>query len=666
MALEPEEGALISEESPELHDMTRRFWVALVFSAPLFVMDYPRFRWAQLVMSVPVVIWAGKPFFERAWSSLLSRSLNMFTLISMGTGAAFLYSFFAVLAPGIFPSAFRSATGTLPLYFESAAVITTLVLLGQVLELRARMRTSGAICALLDLAPKMARRVSADGMETDVALSEVQVGNILRIRPGEKIPVDGIALSGSGTVDESMLTGEAMPVVKKPGERLAGATINGAGSFLMRAERVGKDTVLSQIVQLVAKAQRSRAPVQRYADRISAVFVPAVLVIAGLTFIVWSLAGPEPRLAHALVSMVSVLIIACPCALGLATPMAVMVGTGRGAREGILIKNAEALERLADIDLIAFDKTGTLTEGRPKLLTLNARPPYSEQDILKLIASLEQGSEHPLAVALLDAARKRGIALDRVGTFQALSGRGVRGEIGGKSVVFGNRSLMQASGIDIDSSAGEAERLHGQGQTIMFLGVNGGYAGLAGVADPVKPGTYEAVRELHREGVKLMMLTGDNVATAEAVGRVLGIDRIAAEVRPEGKAEWIQKLQAEGCRTAMAGDGINDAPALARADVGVAMATGTDIAMESAQVTLLHGDLRGLLQALRLSRATMRNIRQNLFLAFIYNVLAVPVAAGILFRWTGWLLSPMIASAAMSLSSVSVITNALRLRKTKL
>ena len=681
MALEPRTVSLDEEENPELVDMTRRFWISLLLTAPILVLMLSEFLpgqplqhllggkvllWLQGVLATPVVLWAGWPLLQRGWLSLVNRSLNMFTLIALGTGAAYVYSVIAALFPWLFPDTFRSHSGDIAVYFEPAAVIVTLVLLGQVLELRARSQTSSAIRALLGLAPRTARMVREQGSEEDIPLEQVQIGDTLRVRPGEKVPVDGVVLEGSSAVDESMLTGEPIPVEKTPGSKVTGGTVNGTGSFLMRAERVGSDTLLGQIVRLVSEAQRTRAPIQRLADVVSAYFVPSVVVIAVLTCIVWGLYGPEPRMAYALVNAVAVLIIACPCALGLATPMSIMVGTGRGASAGILIRHAEALEILEKVDTLVVDKTGTLTEGKPRLMTVTALPSHSEAEVLRLAASLEQNSEHPLAAAVVAGAHERGVGLAQVEHFSSLTGKGVRGTVDGEAVAIGNARLLEELSVDIGPVRESAERLRQEGQTVMFVVVDHHLAGLLSVADPIKPSTPEAIRMLHQDGVRIVMLTGDNRTTAEAVGRTLGLDDIQAEVLPEHKSEVVRRLQSEGRVVAMAGDGINDAPALAQAHVGIAMGTGTDVAIESAGVTLVKGDLRGIARARRLSRGTMRNIRQNLFFAFIYNVLGVPIAAGVLYPVFGLLLSPMIASAAMTFSSVSVIGNALRLRHLEL
>ena len=679
MALEPVESAADEGPSQELVDMTRRFWVSLVLTLPVFALAMsemmapevgawmsPTARlWTQLILTAPVVLWGGWPFFVRGWQSLVTRSLNMFTLIALGTGAAFAYSVFAVLFPDALPHGMRHG-GVPPVYFEAAAVITALVLLGQVLELRARSATSGAIRALLGLAPKTARRLREDGSEEDVPLAHVQPGDRLRVRPGERVPVDGAVLEGTSAVDESMVTGESIPVEKGPGARVTGGTVNGTGGFVMRAERVGGDTLLAQIVRMVAEAQRSRAPIQRLADLVSAWFVPAVVVVAAVTALAWGLYGPEPRLAYALVNAVAVLIIACPCALGLATPMSIMVGTGRGAQAGVLIKNAEALETLEKVSTLVVDKTGTLTEGKPRLVSIATTEGVKEGEVLALAAGLERGSEHPLAAAMLAGAAERGAAPNGVTEFRSLTGRGVTGLVAGRKVALGNSRLLQDLGVAPGPLAARAETLRADGQTVMFLVMGDGVAGILGVADPIKPSTPEAIRLLQAEGLRVIMLTGDNRVTAQAVARTLALDDVVAEVLPEQKVEAVRRLQADGRVVAMAGDGVNDAPALAQAQVGIAMGSGTDVAMESAGVTLVKGDLRGIVRARRLSRATMQNIRQNLVWAFIYNVLGVPIAAGLLYPVFGLLLSPMIASAAMSLSSVSVIGNALRLRRVEL
>jgi P-type Cu+ transporter len=679
MALEPLEP--VAEEGPnaELADMSRRFWVGVALTLPLLGLEMggmalPEIAgrlsmtarlWIQLVLAAPVVLWGGWPFFVRGWQSMVTRSLNMFTLIALGTGAAFGYSVFAVLFRDALPHGMRHGAAP-PVYFEAAAVITTLVLLGQVLELRARSATSGAIRALLGLQPKTARRLRADGVEEDVPLAHVQLGDRLRVRPGERVPVDGVVLEGRSSVDESMLTGEPIPVEKGPDARVTGGTVNGTGGFVMCAERVGADTLLAQIVRMVAEAQRSRAPIQRLADQVSAWFVPVVVVVAVLTALTWGLFGPEPRLAYALVNAVAVLIIACPCALGLATPMSIMVATGRGAQAGVLIKNAEALETLEKVDTLVVDKTGTLTEGKPRLVSVVPADGAAEREVLALAAGLERGSEHPLAAAILAGASERGATPAEVAEFQSLTGRGAVGVFDGRRVALGNARLLEELGVKAGALGARAEALRGEGQTVMFLVAGEAVAGLLGVADPIKPSTPEAIRALRAEGLRVVMLTGDSQVTAKAVARTLGLDDVIAEVLPEQKVEAVRRLQGEGQVVAMAGDGVNDAPALAQAEVGIAMGTGTDVAMESADVTLVKGDLRGIVRARRLSRATMRNIRQNLVWAFIYNALGVPVAAGVLYPWFGLLLSPIIASAAMSLSSVSVIANALRLRRVAL
>ena len=659
MALEPRE-VTGEEVNPELVDMRRRFWISVGLSVPLLVlMSLHGAEWLQLILATPVVAWCGAPIFQRGWASLVNRHLNMFTLISLGTGAAYLFSLVAVIAPNALPAGFRNEAGEQPLYFESAAVITALVLLGQVLELRARAQTSSALKSLLNLAPKTARLITSSG-ERDVPLEQIHIGDQLRVRPGERVPVDGIVVEGSSSVDESMVTGESMPVEKSPGARVTGGTVNGTGAFVVKAERVGRDTLLSQIVRLVSEAQRTRAPIQRLADQVSGYFVPAVVLTAVITFIVWALFGPEPRLPHALVNAVAVLIIACPCALGLATPMSIMVGTGRGATAGVLVRNAEALEVLQKIDTLVIDKTGTLTEGKPKVTAIRPVAPWSESELLRLTAALEQSSEHPLAGAVIAAAKERHLDLPPVPNFESSTGQGVRGTVDGHGVLAGNRRYLEAAGVP--SGTGAAD----EGQSVIFVAIDGQFAGNLGVADPIKATTPEAVKLLHTEGVRIAMLSGDTRATALAVARQLGIDHVEAEVLPAAKSAFIENLQAEGHVVAMAGDGINDAPALAAAQVGIAMGTGTDVAMESAGITLVHGDLRGIARALRLSRATMRNIRQNLFFAFFYNVLGVPIAAGVLYPFFGVLLSPILASAAMTFSSVSVIANALRLRKVNL
>ncbi len=612
-----------------------------------------------------MVLWAGWPLFERGWASVVNRSLNMFTLIALGTGVAYVFSVVATVAPGLFPETMRQH-GVVPVYFEPAAFIVSLVLLGQVLELRARARTRGALKALLGLAPKTARRIEKDGSERDVPLAQVQPGDLLRVRPGEKVPVDGVVIEGRSSVDESMITGEPIPVEKGPGSKVTGGTVNGTGSLVMRAERVGEATLLAQIVRMVGEAQRSRAPIQRVADKVAAWFVPIVIAVAIVTFIVWSLVGPEPRLAHAIVNAVAVLIIACPCALGLATPMSIMVGTGRGATAGVLVRNARALEVMEKVDTLIVDKTGTLTEGKPRLVTVQAFPGFSDEDALRLAASLERASEHPLAHAIVEGARERGVALAPVSEFSSETGGGVKGRVEGREIWVGSARFLESLGVSIEAAKERAEELRTEGQTTLFVAVNGQLAGLIGVADPIRPSTTDALRMLREEGIRVVMVTGDSRTTAKAVARKLGIDEVHAEVLPAQKSEIIARFRSERRLVAMAGDGINDAPALAAADVGIAMGTGTDVAMESADIVLVKGDLGGIVRARRLSRATMRNIRQNLFWAFAYNVLGVPVAAGVLYPVSGLLLSPMIASAAMSFSSVSVIANALRLRRAQL
>src|SRR5499426_1037876 len=678
MALEPRVVTLEEEENPELKDMKRRFWVSVALTAPVLFLAMsemipgqpiqhalsPRLlTFIQFALATPVVLWGGWPFFERGWASIVNRSPNMFTLIAIGAGAAWLYSVIATFLPDIFPASFRGQGGEVAVYFEAAAVITTLVLLGQVLELRARSRTSSAIKMLLGLAPKTARIVRPNGVEEDIPLDQVGPGDLLRVRPGEKVPVDGVVIEGRSSVDESMVTGEPIPVEKTEGDKVTGGTVNVAGSFVMRAERVGADTLLAQIVRMVGEAQRSRAPIQRLADAVSAWFVPTVVIIAAITFLVWALAGPEPRMAYALVNAVAVLIIACPCALGLATPMSVMVGVGRGATAGVLIKNAEALETLEKVTTLVVDKTGTLTEGKPKLTMFANTGVVDDGTALWLAASLERGSEHPLAAAFVAAANERGVRLAPVSEFRSVTGKGVIGRVDGRAIALGNQSLLAELGVDLGAGAEKAAEWRERGATVVFLAVDKRLAHLFGVEDPIKESSREAIRELHEEGLRIVMLTGDNRATAEAVARRLGIDEVIAEVLPEHKSEFVARLQSEGRVVAMAGDGVNDAPALARAHVGIAMGAGTDVAMESAGVTLVQGDLRGIARAINLSRATMRNIRQNLFFAFIYNALGVPIAAGALYPFIGLLLNPMIASAAMTFSSVSVITNALRLRK---
>jgi P-type Cu+ transporter len=683
MALEPRTITAVEPENPELADMTRRLWVSAALSVPLLAIAmahmvpaawahalaaWPLRPWLELALASPVVLWGGWPFFVRGWQSITHRSPNMFTLIALGVAVAYGYSLVATAAPAIFPADLRGPDGRPPLYFEPAAVIVTLVLVGQVLELRARSRTGAALRALLGLAPKLARRRRADGSEEDVPLDEVQVGDLLRVRPGEKVPVDGVVVEGKSAVDESMLTGEPIPVEKQAGARVIGATVNGTGALLIRAERVGADTMLAQIVRLVAAAQRSRAPIQRLADRVSAVFVPAVIAAAVLTFAAWAALGPAPRLAHALVNAVAVLIIACPCALGLATPMSIMVAAGRGATMGVLFRNAEAIELFRQITVLVVDKTGTLTEGRPRLVeVVTVAGGVAEADLLRLAAGVERASEHPLAAAVVEGAKARGVqAIPDADEFQSITGQGVKGRVQGRTVLLGNLRLLEDGGVPAGDLAARAEPLRAGGQTVMFVAVDGRPAGLLVVADPIKPSAAEAITRLHAEGIRVVMLTGDNRSTAQAVAARLGIDEVVAEVLPAQKAEEVKRLQASGHVVAMAGDGINDAPALAQAQVGIAMGTGTDVAMESAGVTLVRGDLRGIVRARRLSRATMANIRQNLFFAFLYNTAGVPIAAGVLYPIAGLLLTPTIAAAAMSLSSVSVIANALRLRRARL
>ncbi len=665
-------------ENPELIDMRKRFWIGLALTLPVFalemgshIFDLHRYisgtlsNWVQLVLATPVVLWAGKPFFERGWASLKTRNLNMFTLIAMGTGVAWLYSIVATLAPGIFPEAFQQ-DGAVAVYFEASAVITVLVLLGQVLELKAREQTGGAIRALLDLAPKTARRVNESGEDEDVPLDQIKVGDLIRVRPGEKVPLDGIVAEGQSAVDESMITGESMPVKKELQSKVIGGTMNQTGSFVMKAEHVGKDTMLSQIVHMVAEAQRSRAPIQRLADIVASWFVPVVILVAVLAFIIWSIYGPSPAFSYALIAAVSVLIIACPCALGLATPMSIMVGVGKGAQAGVLIKNAEALERLEKVDTLVIDKTGTLTEGKPtvtKIVTVNN---FAKDDLLLLAASLEQNSEHPLAHAIVVAAKKKGLNLVAADEFDSPTGKGVIGKINGQDVVLGNVMLMEEKFINVSSLSTQADELRSDGATVIFIAVDGQAAGILSIADPIKETTLDAIQQIQNLGIHIVMLTGDNRRTAEAVAKTLGIEAVEAEILPGDKGKIVKKLRDEGRIVAMAGDGTNDAPALAAADVGIAMGTGTDVAMESAGVTLLKGDLIGIVRARKLSVATMNNIRQNLFFAFIYNTAGVPIAAGILYPLFGILLSPIIAAAAMSLSSVSVIGNALRLRLLKL
>ena len=680
MALERRTVTAQEEENPELRDMSRRFWVGVGLTVPLLAIAMSDMLpgmpvqhalpsgwlpWIELLLATPVVVWAGWPFFQRGWASIVNRSTNMFTLIAMGTGVAYVYSLVATVLPGIFPASFLEMDGRPPVYFEASAAIVTLVLLGQVLELRARSRTGAAIRALLDLSPKTARIVRY-GKEEDVPLDQVKVGDCLRVRPGEKVPVDGVVLEGTSAVDESMITGESIPVEKSAAGHLIGATVNGTGSFIMQAEHVGSETLLAQIVRMVSQAQRSRAPIQRLADRVAGWFVPAVIAIAIVTFIVWALFGPQPRLAHALVNAVAVLIIACPCALGLATPMAIMVGTGRGAHAGVLIRNAEALETLEKVDTLVLDKTGTLTEGKPSVESVIPRPGFEDVELIRLVASLEQASEHPLASAIVTAAKANSIPLSATSEFQSKTGLGVVGRVEGKTVIAGNEGLLTSLRIAAETLAPQAAELRQQGQTVIFVAIDGKAAGLIGIADPVKNSTPSALRDLKAAGLRIVMLTGDNRATAEAVAAKLGIDEFEAEVLPDKKSAVLARLQKEGHKVAMAGDGINDAPALAQADVGIAMGTGTDVAMESAGITLVKGDLTGIVRARKLSQATMRNIRQNLFFAFVYNSVGVPIAAGVLYPFFGWLLSPILAAAAMSFSSVSVITNSLRLRKATL
>jgi Cu+-exporting ATPase len=681
MALEPVVSGEGEEENEELVDMSRRFWIAVALALPVFVLamladlapgllpgalSMRIVQWIEFVLATPVVLWCGWPFLVRGWRSVRTWNLNMFTLIGLGVAVAWTYSVVGLLFPHLFPRTMQMEGGLVHVYFEAAAVITALVLLGQVLELRARSRTNAAIKMLLSLAPKTARIVRAGGAEEDVPLEEVQPGDILRVRPGEKVPVDGTVVEGESNVDESMVTGEPVPVAKSAGAKLIGATVNGTGSLLMRAERVGSDTMLAQIVAMVAEAQRSRAPIQKLADVVASYFVPAVVAAAVLAFIAWWVWGPEPRLAHAIVNAVAVLIIACPCALGLATPIAVMVGTGRGATAGVLIKNAEALEIMEKVDFLVIDKTGTLTEGKPRLVSVLAREGFAEEEVLRLAAGLERASEHPLAEAIVSGAAERGVEPAKTSAFTSVTGKGVRGDVDGHAVAVGNVALLEDMGIAPGDLTQQADRRRAEGETVMLVAIDGKAAGSIGVADPIKASTPEAIRDLHAEGIRIEMLTGDSRATAEAVARTLGIDQVHAEVLPDQKARFVKQLQAEGHVVAMAGDGINDAPTLAQAQVGIAMGTGTDVAMESAGITLIKGDLRGIVRARRLSRATMRSIRQNLFFAFVYNTIGVPIAAGVLYPFFGLLLSPMIAAAAMSFSSVSVISNSLRLRRVKL
>ncbi|MCW5681060.1 MAG: heavy metal translocating P-type ATPase [Xanthobacteraceae bacterium] len=676
MALEPELVSLDTPPNPELADMTRRFWIALALSIPVLFLEmvphltgirFVRAEWSgplQFALATPVVLWAGWPFFERGWASLLTRNLNMFTLIALGTGVAWLYSVVALFIPGIFPPAFKDHHGNVALYFEAAAVITALVLLGQVLELRAREQTSGAIRALLGLAPKQARRVKDDGSEEEVAIDTVQAGDKLRIRPGEKIPVDGVVIEGRSSLDESMVTGESMPVTKDSDAKLIAGTVNQSGALVMRAEKVGRDTMLSQIVQMVAQAQRSAAPIQRLADRVSAWFVPLVIAAALAAFAAWSLFGPEPRFTYALVAAVTVLIIACPCALGLATPMSIMVGVGRGAQNGVLVKNAAALERMERVDTLVVDKTGTLTEGKPKLVSI-VSPSFEENELLRLVASVERASEHPIAHAIVTAAQERKISLAEVAQFDSPTGKGAFGTVESKQITLGSAAFLRERGVETGNFEAQADKLRAEGATVIFAGVDARAAGLFAIRDPLKENARETIAALRTEGVRIVMLTGDNRTTADAIARELGISEVEAEVLPERKKEIVEQLRTKGAVVAMAGDGVNDAPALAAADVGVAMGTGTDVAMESAGITLLKGDLAGILRARHLSQATMRNIRQNLFFAFFYNAAGVPVAAGVLYPVFGILLSPIVGAAAMALSSVSVIANALRLRIAK-
>ncbi len=680
MALEPRTVA-VEEKNPELESMSRRFWISLVLTIPVLVLGMSdlipgqplqhwlgtrAIGWIELVFATPIVIWGGLPFFERGWASVKNASPNMFTLIALGTGTAYVYSVVAVLFPGIFPGSFRGMNGEVPVYFEAAAAITTLVLLGQVLELRARGRTSAAIRSLLKLTPRLARLVRADGTELDVPLEHVAAGDVLRVRPGEKVPVDGVVTDGASSVDESLITGEPIPVEKWEGGRVVGGTVNGTGTFVMRAERVGSETLLAQIVRMVGEAQRSRAPVQKLADRVSSYFVPTVVLVAILTFIAWAIGGPAPKMAQALLNAVAVLIIACPCALGLATPMAIMVGTGRGALAGVLVKNAEAIEALEKVDTLAVDKTGTLTEGRPRVTSIVAAPGWDEASVLGVAATLERSSEHPLASAILAAARERRVVPGDMTDFYYRTGKGITGAVDGRAAGLGNRALLAELGLAASELDERAKSLESDGQTVVFVMVKRKAAGLIAVADPVKSTTEEAIERLHNQGLQIVMLTGDSRAAAEAVAHKLGIERVEAEILPGQKSETIKRLQSEGRQVAMAGDGINDAPALSQANVGIAMSTGTDVAIESAGITLLRGDLRGIVRARALSRATMRNIRQNLFFAFAYNALGVPIAAGVLYPVFGLLLSPIVASAAMTFSSVSVIINALRLRRVNL
>jgi Cu+-exporting ATPase len=681
IALEPREISAVEEENPELREMTRRLWVSLGLTIPVLLAGMSEYlpgdplhrlapasfwTWFELVLATPVVLWGGWPFFVRAWQSVVNRSLNMFTLIGLGVAVAYMYSLVAALWPGVFPPAFHDQNGGVPVYFEAAAVITTLVLLGQVLELRARSQTGAAIRALLGLAPKTARVIDENGTETELALDRIQVGFRLRVRPGEKVPVDGVVLEGVSSIDESMISGEPIPVEKQPGDRVTGATVNTTGSLVIRAEHVGSYTLLAQIVRMVSEAQRSRAPIQKLADIVAGYFVPAVIGVAILTFAVWATVGPAPRLSHALVNAVAVLIIACPCALGLATPMSIMVAMGKGATAGVLFKDAEAIEFMRKVDTLVVDKTGTLTEGKPKLVSLHPAEGFDETALLRFAASLERASEHPLAAAILAGAASRGVPLASTEQFESLTGKGVKAHVDGATVLLGNRKLLEEAGIELGSLLDAAESERTEGQTVIFIAVDGRAAGIIAVADPIKPTTREAIRQLHEEDIRIVMLTGDSRTTAAAVARELGTDNVIAEVLPQDKGQHVKLLQEQGCFVAMAGDGINDAPALAQAQIGIAMGTGTDVAMQSAGVTLVQGDLRGIVRARLLSRATMTNIKQNLFFAFVYNVLGVPIAAGVLYPFFGLLLSPMIAAAAMSFSSVSVVSNALRLRSVKL
>jgi Cu+-exporting ATPase len=679
MALEPETITGNEGENPELTDFRRRFWIGLILTIPVFVLEmgshllgFHEFmsgttsNWIQLVLATPVVLWAGWPFFERGWASVKSRNLNMFTLIGMGTGVAWIYSVVATITPDIFPDSFRGEGGAVPVYFEAAAVIVVLVLLGQMLELKARERTGGAIKALLGLAPKTAHRIDESGESQEISIEDIQVGDLLRIRPGEKVPVDGVVTEGSSHIDESMVTGEPMPIEKQSGSKVIGATVNANGSIIIRAEKVGRDTMLAQIVKMVADAQRSRAPIQRMADLVAGWFVPIVIVIAIIAFIVWALVGPAPAFSYALIAAVSVLIIACPCALGLATPMSIMVGVGRGAKVGVLIKDAEALETMEKVDTLIVDKTGTLTQGRPALTDIIAADGFSDNELLTISGALEQGSEHPLAEAIVRAAHDQDLELPKALDFEAVTGKGVKGKVSGAQVALGNNKMMEAIGADISALIEGADNLRSQGATAMFVAVDGKAAGVIAVSDPIKDTTLEAIENLHKAGLRIVMLTGDNATTARSVSEKLGIDEVHADVLPEDKSRIVGELRDKGAIVAMAGDGVNDAPALAAAHVGIAMGTGTDVAMESAGITLLRGDLNGIAEAINLSHATMRNIRQNLFFAFIYNAAGVPIAAGILYPIFGILLSPIFAAAAMSLSSVSVVGNALRLNLKKI